>query len=126
MEFGALQRRGNAGNQLVQQPVQQQQVQDHGQQEGQAPQRRQAVRKVTAGTKAPKYDSDGGFDLYRARLESYLRQRDCWNVVIGTEAPGPQNATQQQNYEERNLLARDALLFGLSLKMRRKSANLRV
>ncbi|GMF22868.1 unnamed protein product [Phytophthora fragariaefolia] len=124
MEFGALQRRGNAGNQLVQQPVQQQQVQEHGQQEGQAPQRRQAVRKVAAGTKAPKYDSDGGFDLYRARLESYLRQRDCWNVVIGTEAPDPQNAAQQQNYEERNLFARDALLFGLLPKDAKKVCKL--
>ncbi|GMF18667.1 unnamed protein product [Phytophthora fragariaefolia] len=120
MDFGALQGRGNAGNQLVQQPVQQQQVQ----QEGQAPQRRQAVRKVAAGTKAPKYDYDGGFDLYRARLESYLRQRDCWNVVIGTEAHDPQNAAQQQNYEERNLFARDALLFGLLPKDAKKLCKL--
>ncbi|ETI53187.1 hypothetical protein F443_03830 [Phytophthora nicotianae P1569] len=79
-----------------------------------------AVRKVAAATKAPKYDLDGGFDLYRARLESYLRQRNCWSVVIGTENPDPRNEENQRNYEERNLFARDTLLFGLLAKDAKK------
>ncbi|KAJ8576911.1 hypothetical protein ON010_g2299 [Phytophthora cinnamomi] len=123
MEFGALQRRGNAGGQQGQQqgqPQPQQQDQGHGQHVGQALQRQQAVRKVAAATKTPKYDADGGFDLYRARLESYLRQRDCWNVVVGTEGLDAQNAAQQQIYEERNLFARDALLCGLLPKDAKK------
>ncbi|KAJ8524360.1 hypothetical protein ON010_g16758 [Phytophthora cinnamomi] len=115
MEFGALQRRGNARGQQGQQ-----QDQGHGQQVGQVLQRQQAVRKVAAATKTPKYDADGGFDLYRARLESYLRQRDCWNVVVGTEGPDAQNAAQQQIYEERKGFARDALLCGLLPKDAKK------
>ncbi|EGZ09053.1 hypothetical protein PHYSODRAFT_407790, partial [Phytophthora sojae] len=75
-------------------------------------------------TKAPKYDENGGFDLYRARLESYLRQRDCWNVVLGTEGPDAQNAERQRIYEERNLFARDTLLFGLLPKDAKKICTL--
>ncbi|KAJ8575397.1 hypothetical protein ON010_g3810 [Phytophthora cinnamomi] len=94
MECGALQRQGNAGGQQGQLQVQsqpQQQDEGHGQQ----------------------YDGDGGFDLYWARLESYLRQRGCWNVVVRIEGPDMQNAAQQQIYEERNLFARDAFVTGL-------------
>ncbi|POM60092.1 hypothetical protein PHPALM_31092 [Phytophthora palmivora] len=50
------------------------------------------VNLVPGSTKAPKYDEDGDFDLFKARLESYLRQRDCWNVGIGDEAPDAVNA----------------------------------
>ncbi|ETL38273.1 hypothetical protein L916_10129 [Phytophthora nicotianae] len=75
-------------------------------------QRQPSVRKVAGGAKPPKYEEDSGLDLYRARLESFLRQRECWNVVIGAEAPDP--------HEERNLFARDALLSGLLVKDAKK------
>ncbi|POM65562.1 LOW QUALITY PROTEIN: Hypothetical protein PHPALM_18700 [Phytophthora palmivora] len=104
MEFGALQGHIPRG------------------QRGVAPQ--PAVRKVSGGGKAPKYDDDGGFDLYRARLESYLRQRDCWRVVIGEEGPDLQNVELNNPFEERNLFARDALLFGLQSKDAKKICKL--
>ncbi|OWZ00986.1 hypothetical protein PHMEG_00027711, partial [Phytophthora megakarya] len=78
------------------------------------------VNQVPGAAKAPKFDDDGGFDLCKARLESYLRQRDCWNVVIGTEGPDTGNEEANQIFEEKNLFARDALLHGLLSKDAKK------
>ncbi|ETM30849.1 hypothetical protein L914_21476 [Phytophthora nicotianae] len=36
-------------------------------------------------TKPPKYDEKGGFDLYRAMLESFRTQRERWGIVDGTD-----------------------------------------
>ncbi|OWZ05489.1 hypothetical protein PHMEG_00022422 [Phytophthora megakarya] len=71
---------------------------------------------LSATRNSREYEEDGGFDLYKARLESYLRQQDCCTVVIGTEGPDPLDEDQQRNFEERNLFARDALIYGLLSK----------
>ncbi|ETP31434.1 hypothetical protein F442_19700 [Phytophthora nicotianae P10297] len=68
-------------------------------------------------TKLPKYDEKGGFDLYRAMLESFLTQRGCWGIVDGTDVLGA-NATAAETARraEKNALARDALLRGVLIK----------
>ncbi|KAJ8566649.1 hypothetical protein ON010_g6473 [Phytophthora cinnamomi] len=41
------------------------------------------------GSKPPKYTADGGFDLYRAQIEGYLIQHECWDGIGGTAAANP-------------------------------------
>ncbi|KAE8950506.1 hypothetical protein PR002_g33253, partial [Phytophthora rubi] len=31
--------------------------------------------------KPPKFDEEGGFDLYKAMLQSYLMQRGAWGIL---------------------------------------------
>ncbi|POM77284.1 Hypothetical protein PHPALM_5355 [Phytophthora palmivora] len=120
-EFGAL---PNAENAAQRAPQIGQAAGNNAQGQGRELPRQPGVRKVPGSTKAPKYDEDGGFDLFKARLESYLRQRDCWNVVIGDEGPDAVNADQNRIFEERNLFARNALLQGLLSKDAKKICKL--
>ncbi|ETI46438.1 hypothetical protein F443_09174 [Phytophthora nicotianae P1569] len=124
MEFGGLPGCGESGEPRVAPPVLNEAGEppraapaDAPRNAAEAPRPRRdepTVRKVAVATKAPKYDLDGEFDLYRARLELYLRQRNCWSEVIETENPDPRNEENQRNYEERNLFARDTLLIVLT------------
>ncbi|KAG2896134.1 hypothetical protein PC117_g23078 [Phytophthora cactorum] len=75
-----------------------------------------AGRRIFGGNKPPKYDEEGGFDLYKAMLRSYLTQRGCWRVVDGTETRDLNDADLQRQYDERDELARDAILRGILTK----------
>ncbi|KAG3096429.1 hypothetical protein PI124_g15836 [Phytophthora idaei] len=75
-----------------------------------------ADRRIFGGNKPPKYDEEGGFDLYKAMLRSYLTQRGCWRVVDGTETRDLNDTDLQRQYDERDELARDAILRGMLTK----------
>ncbi|ETM30507.1 hypothetical protein L914_21817 [Phytophthora nicotianae] len=75
-----------------------------------------AERRIFGSNKPPKYEEEGGFDLYKAMLRSYLTQRGCWRVVDGTEARYPNDVDLQRQYDERDELARDAILRGVLTK----------
>ncbi|KAE9171394.1 hypothetical protein PF005_g27158 [Phytophthora fragariae] len=67
--------------------------------------------------KPPKYDEEGGFDLYKAMLQSYLAQRGCWGIMDGTDVLGANpSAAETTRHNEKNALARDALLRGVLIK----------
>ncbi|EGZ21864.1 hypothetical protein PHYSODRAFT_488085, partial [Phytophthora sojae] len=67
--------------------------------------------------KPPKYDEDGGFDLYKAMLQSYLAQRGCWGILDGTEVLGANpSTTETDHFNEKNAFAGDALLPGVPIK----------
>ncbi|KAE9358492.1 hypothetical protein PF008_g2681 [Phytophthora fragariae] len=66
--------------------------------------------------KPPKFDEEG-FDLYKAMLQSYLMQRDAWGILDGTDTLDPNaSAAETQRFQEKNALARDALLRGVIVK----------
>ncbi|KAE8970245.1 hypothetical protein PR002_g27175 [Phytophthora rubi] len=97
------QQQGPGQQQLVNQQV-------VGQQQPQAAGAAVTTRRV-CGSKPPKYTKEGGFDLYHAQIEGYLRQNQCWDVVEGNGAADPGNP----HWAERNQFARCALLFGMLL-----------
>ncbi|KAE8886485.1 hypothetical protein PF003_g29613 [Phytophthora fragariae] len=67
--------------------------------------------------KPPKFDEEGGFDLYKAMLQSYLMQRGAWGILDGTDMlDANATAAKTQRFEEKNALARDALLRGVLVK----------
>ncbi|KAE9007810.1 hypothetical protein PR002_g16089 [Phytophthora rubi] len=67
--------------------------------------------------KPTKFDEEGGFDLYKAMLQSYLMQRDAWGILDGTDTLDPNaSAAETQRFQEKNALARDALLRGVLVK----------
>ncbi|KAE9023050.1 hypothetical protein PR003_g11006 [Phytophthora rubi] len=83
-------------------------------QQGDAGRQAGGAHVVLRGTnKPPQYTEDGGFDLFKAQLRSYLTQRDCWGIVSGRIQPDPNDAARQQIYEEKNTFVCDALLRGL-------------
>lgn len=47
--------------------------------------------------KQPQYTEDGGFDLYKAQLRSFLTQRDCWGVISGHIRPDPNDVAQSKS-----------------------------
>ncbi|ETL34616.1 hypothetical protein AM587_10005416 [Phytophthora nicotianae] len=70
--------------------------------------------------KPPQYSEDGGFDLYRAQLRSFLTQRECWGIITGDIVRDQNDAAQQQIYDEKNTFVCDTLLRGLLQKDSRK------
>ncbi|KAE8913790.1 hypothetical protein PF005_g24125 [Phytophthora fragariae] len=67
--------------------------------------------------KPPKYDGEGGLDLYKAMLQSYLAQRGCWGIMDGTdELEANPSAVDTTRHNEKNALARDALLRDVLIK----------
>ncbi|KAG6582973.1 Integrase, catalytic core protein [Phytophthora cinnamomi] len=77
---------------------------------------RTTTRRV-CGSKPPKYNNEGGFDLYHAQIEGYLRQHECRDVVDGNGVPADPN---NQQWAERNQFARCALLFSMLPKDSKK------
>ncbi|KAE8970317.1 hypothetical protein PR003_g28421, partial [Phytophthora rubi] len=65
--------------------------------------------------KPPKFDEEGGFDLYKAMLQSYLMQRGAWGILDGTDM-------LDANAMKRRTPLREMRFFVVcSLKMRRRS-----
>ncbi|KAG6943431.1 hypothetical protein JG687_00018471 [Phytophthora cactorum] len=73
-------------------------------------------RRLTGSNKPPKYEEDGRFDLYKAMMRSYLTQRQCWHVVTGVETRDDNDADLKRQFDERDELARDAILRGVLTK----------
>ncbi|EGZ15437.1 hypothetical protein PHYSODRAFT_507014 [Phytophthora sojae] len=70
-----------------------------------------AVNPARASNKAPRFE--GTFELYRAKLELYLAERDSWAVVSGGETRHATDVGLQRQYDERDRIARAAILRGL-------------
>ncbi|ETP32976.1 hypothetical protein F442_18427, partial [Phytophthora nicotianae P10297] len=73
--------------------------------------------RLYATSKPPKYDDEGGMDLYEALLKSYLMQRKCWGVVDGSETRGRAGDDARRvgvidaaTFDVKNAVARDAIL----------------
>lgn len=74
---------------------------DQGQAASPAAQAAAPDRRMVGSNKPPKYDEEGGFDLYKAMLRLYWTQRSCWHVSDGTEARDPNDADLQRQFDER-------------------------